>query len=122
MPIDPTLPYDDQNIFAKILRGEIPCKKVFEDDWALAFHDINPQAPTHLLVIPKGHHSNVVQLAQANSQVLTELVDAAAQAAELDGVGDGWRFVFNNGAKAGQEVFHCHGHILAGRTLNWPPG
>jgi hypothetical protein len=56
MPIDPTLPYDDENIFAKILRGEIPCGKVFEDEWALAFHDINPQAPTHILVIPKGRY------------------------------------------------------------------
>lgn len=109
-------------LFCKIVAGKIPAEVIHETENTLTFRDIKPQAPTHLLVIPKGHHSNVVELAQANSRVLTELVDAEAQAAELDGVADGWRFVFNNGAKAGQEVFHCHGHILAGRPLNWPPG
>ncbi|MGB0681280.1 MAG: histidine triad nucleotide-binding protein [Magnetovibrionaceae bacterium] len=112
-------PYDDQNIFAKILRGEIPCNKVYEDDFALAFHDINPQAPTHVLVIPKGPFVTWADLAAgATADLIAGYVKAIGTVAkELGVTEDGYRLLVNNGPDAHQEVPHLHVHVFAGRDL-----
>jgi histidine triad (HIT) family protein len=119
MPIDATLPYDDQNIFAKILRGEIPSQKVFEDDYALAFHDINPQAPTHILVVPKGPYVSwddfSAKAADAEIAGFVRAVGEIARAAGL--VAPGYRLIANTGLNSRQEVPHLHVHIFAGRIL-----
>lgn len=119
MPIDATQPYDDQNIFAKILRGEIPSKRVYEDDFAIAFHDINPQAPTHLLVIPRGAYVSWDDFSARASDVeiagFVRAVGTVARAAGL--VAPGYRLLANTGLDAHQEVPHLHVHILAGRPL-----
>ena len=119
MPIDATLPYDDQNIFAKILRGEIPSKKVFEDDYALAFHDINPQAPTHILVIPKGPYVSWDDFsAKASDTEIAGFVRAVGEVARAAGlVAPGYRLLANTGLDSQQEVPHLHVHIFAGRRL-----
>lgn len=111
--------YDDQNIFAKILRGEIPCDKVFEDDHALAFTDISPQAPVHVLVIPKGAYmSSDDFFTRAGDAELAGFMRAVATVARQLGLdGAGYRLLANHGADAGQEVPHFHIHILAGRPL-----
>ena len=119
MPIDATQPYDDQNIFAKILRGEIPSKRVYEDDFAIAFHDINPQAPTHLLVFPRGAYVSWDDFSARASDVeiagFVRAVGTVARAAGL--VAPGYRLLANTGLDAHQEVPHLHVHILAGRPL-----
>jgi diadenosine tetraphosphate (Ap4A) HIT family hydrolase len=119
MPIDPTLPYDPQNIFAKIMRGEIPCKRVYEDEWALAFHDINPQAPEHVLVIPKGAYVSWDDFsASASEAEITGFVRAVGQVArDLGLVTPGYRLLANVGMDAHQEVPHLHVHIFAGKPL-----
>ena len=119
MPIDATLPYDDQNIFAKILRGEIPCGKVYEDEHALAFRDINPQAPTHILVIPKGAFVSWDDFsARASEAEIAGFVRAVGKVAREAGlVDDGYRLLANVGPNSGQEVPHLHVHIFAGRPL-----
>ncbi len=119
MPIDATLPYDDQNIFAKILRGEIPCGKVYEDEHALAFRDINPQAPTHVLVIPKGAYVSWDDFsARASEAEIAGFVRAVGEVAREAGlVADGYRLLANVGRDSGQEVPHLHIHIFAGRPL-----
>ena len=119
MPVDATLPYDDQNIFAKILRGEIPCKKVFEDDFALAFHDINPQAPTHILVIPKGAYVSWDDFsAKAGDAEIAGFIRAVGRIAREAGlVESGYRLLANAGVDSHQEVPHLHVHIFAGRRL-----
>jgi diadenosine tetraphosphate (Ap4A) HIT family hydrolase len=119
MPIDATLPYDDQNIFAKILRGEIPSKKVFEDDYALAFHDINPQAPTHILVIPKGAYVSWDDFSAKGSDAeIAGFVRAVGEVARAAGlVTPGYRLLANTGPDSQQEVPHLHVHIFAGRRL-----
>jgi len=119
MPIDATLPYDDQNIFAKILRGEIPSKKVFEDEYALAFHDINPQAPTHILVIPKGPYVSWDDFsAKASDAEIAGFVRAVGEVARAAGlVAPGYRLLANTGLDSHQEVPHLHVHIFAGRKL-----
>ena len=119
MPIDPTLSYDPQNIFAKILRGEIPCKRVYEDEWALAFHDINPQAPEHVLVIPKGAYVSWDDFsASASEAEITGFVRAVGQVArDLGLVTPGYRLLANVGMDAHQEVPHLHVHIFAGKPL-----
>jgi diadenosine tetraphosphate (Ap4A) HIT family hydrolase len=119
MPIDPTLPYDPDNIFAKILRGEIPCAKVYEDDHALAFSDINPQAPTHVLVIPKGAYVSWDDFsAKANDAEIAGFVRAVGIIARQAGlVEPGYRLLANVGRDAHQEVPHLHVHIFAGRPL-----
>lgn len=119
MPVDATLPYDDQNIFAKILRGEIPCKKVFEDDFALAFHDINPQAPTHILVIPKGAYVSWDDFsAKAGDAEISGFIRAVGRIAREAGlVESGYRLLANAGVDSHQEVPHLHVHIFAGRPL-----
>ena len=119
MPIDPTLAYDDDNIFAKILRGEIPCKKVHETEHSLAFLDINPQAPTHILVIPKGPYVSYDDFsAKASAEEIVDFIQATGQVARDAGVKDsGYRLLFNHGPDSHQEVPHLHVHILAGRPL-----
>jgi diadenosine tetraphosphate (Ap4A) HIT family hydrolase len=119
MPIDATLPYDDQNIFAKILRGEIPSNRVYEDEWAVAFHDIAPHAPTHILVIPRGAYVSWDDFsARASETEIAGFVRAVGHVAREAGVVvPGYRLLANVGADAGQEVPHLHVHILAGKPL-----
>lgn len=119
MPIDATQPYDDANIFARILRGEIPADRVYEDDHALAFRDINPQAPTHILVIPKGAYVSWDDFsAHAADAEIAGFVRAVGHVARAAGhVAPGYRLLANIGADAHQEVPHLHVHIFAGRPL-----
>lgn len=119
MPIDATLPYDDQNIFAKILRGEIPNRTVYQDEWALAFHDINPQAPIHVLVIPKGRYVSWDDFsAKAGAEEIAGFVRAVGLVArELDLVAPGYRLLANIGGHGHQEVPHLHVHLFGGRPL-----
>lgn len=119
MPIDPTLPYDDGNIFARILRGEIPSKKVYEDEWTYAFHDINPQAPTHILVVPKGRYVSWDDFsARASDAEIGGFVRAVGHIAREAGhVEPGYRLLANVGAHGGQEVPHLHIHLFAGGPL-----
>ena len=119
MPIDVTLPYDDQNIFAKILRGEIPNRTVFEDEWALAFHDINPQAPLHVLVIPKGAYVSWDDFsARASAEEIAGFVRAVGKVARDAGlVEPGYRLLANIGHDGHQEVPHLHVHLFAGKRL-----
>jgi len=111
--------YDESNIFAKILRGEIPCEKVYEDEYALAFPDIRPLAPVHLLVIPKGPYISLDDLtANASAEFIGGFFRAVAEVARKVGVVEnGYRILANNGADAHQEVMHFHVHIFAGRQL-----
>jgi len=119
MPIDPTREYDNQNIFAKILRGEIPCRKVFEDEWALAFYDINPQAPVHVLVIPKGAYVSWDDFsAKASDVEIAGFVRAVGHVGrELGLVEPGYRLLANIGMDAHQEVPHLHVHVFGGKPL-----
>lgn len=119
MPIDPTLDYDPNNIFARILRGEIPCTKVYEDAHALAFRDINPQAPEHILVIPKGAYVSWDDFAaKASDSEIGGFVRAVGTVARAAGmVESGYRLLANIGQDGGQEVPHLHVHIFAGRPL-----
>ncbi|OYY69694.1 histidine triad nucleotide-binding protein [Sphingomonas sp. 28-63-12] len=119
MPIDATQPYDDQNIFAKILRGEIPSMRVYEDDFAIAFHDINPQAPTHILVIPRGAYVSWDDFsARAGDAEIAGFVRAVGTVARAAGlVAPGYRLLANTGLDAHQEVPHLHVHLFAGHAL-----
>ena len=108
-------------LFCKVAAGEVPADVVHQGEAVLAFRDISPQAPTHVLVIPRAHHPDVAALAGADAAALAELVGVAARIAADEGHDD-YRLVFNTGARAGQSVFHVHGHVLAGRDLSWPPG
>ncbi len=119
MPIDATLPYDDENIFAKILRGEIPSRRVYEDAHAIAFYDINPQAPTHILVIPRGRFVSWDDFsARATDAEIGGFVRAVGTVARAAGlVAPGYRLLANTGLAARQEVPHLHVHIFAGRPL-----
>lgn len=119
MPIDATQPYDPSNIFARILRGEIPSTRVYEDDWAVAFQDVNPQAPNHVLVVPRGAYVSWDDFSATGSDAeiagFVRAVGAVARAAGL--VEPGYRLLANTGPHGGQEVPHLHVHILAGRPL-----
>ena len=119
MPIDATLPYDESNVFARILRGEIPAKTVYEDEFALAFHDIAPQAPVHILVIPKGPYVSWDDFSERGSAgEIAGFVRAVGRVAREAGlVAPGYRLLANVGAHAGQEVPHLHVHIFGGRGL-----
>lgn len=108
-------------LFCKIVAGEIPAKLLMENERVVAFEDINPQAPTHILIIPKSHFADVGELALGESQTLSELFLAASRLAIQYGL-SGYRTVFNTGAEAGQTVFHAHLHLLGGRAFSWPPG
>lgn len=110
-------------LFCKIVAKEIPAEIVLENDRALAFRDINPQAPTHVLVIPKEHHADAAALAQADDGLADDVLKTAHAVAVREGVAErGYRVVFNTGPGAGQTVFHVHAHVLGGRDLRWPPG
>ena len=110
-------------LFCKILDGDIPCDKVFENEHVIAFRDVNPQAPTHVLVIPRKHISTVNDLTEDDKNIVGEMVLAAQAVATQEGIEeDGYRLVMNCNAGAGQTVFHIHLHLLGGRAMNWPPG
>lgn len=108
-------------LFCAIVAGEIPAAKIKETANVLAFNDINPQAPTHVLVIPKNHFENAAELSASDSQSLSEIFAVAHEIAQENSL-TGYRTVFNTGADAGQSVFHAHLHLLGGRALQWPPG
>ena len=113
----------EKTIFEKILDKEIPCNIVYEDDHTIAFHDINPQAPVHLLIIPKKKIINALHLTEEDVEFAGRVLLASRKIAEkLNLEQSGYRLVFNNGAHAGQTVFYMHCHFLAGRDFRWPPG
>ncbi len=111
----------DDCLFCSIVAGDVPADVVGETDHTLAFRDINPQAPTHVLVIPKRHEPDVASLAAADLEATVDLITHTRRIADELGTGS-YRLVFNTGADAFQTVFHCHGHVLSGRSLTWPPG
>ncbi len=108
-------------LFCKIVAGEIPSKKVYEDEQVYAFYDIDPQAPTHFLVIPKAHITSVAAVDSTNSAVVAHCFEVIAKLAKELGL-ESFRVVSNIGEQAGQSVFHLHFHVLAGRDMTWPPG
>ncbi len=108
-------------LFCRIVAGEIPADIVHETEQTLAFRDIEPQAPVHVLVITREHHQDIGQLVAADPELAGVLSKAAAEVAAAEGLTD-YRLVFNTGASAGQSVFHVHAHVLGGRPLSWPPG
>jgi len=109
-------------LFSKIIQREIPADIVYEDEQCLAFRDVNPQAPVHILVIPKKPIAMVADAAEEDEALLGHLLTTASKIAKQEGFGDAFRLVVNNGADAGQTVFHLHVHILGGRSFAWPPG
>jgi histidine triad (HIT) family protein len=109
-------------LFCRIVAGDVPAEIVVQDDLALAFRDINPQAPVHVLVIPKEHSPTLTELADSHPEHALGVLKLARSVAESEGVLDGYRLVCNNGAGAQQTVFHAHAHVLGGRPFNWPPG
>jgi histidine triad (HIT) family protein len=109
-------------IFCKIIRGEIPCKKVFEDDHIFAFEDLNPQGPTHVLIIPKKHIVGLKEASSEDAEIIGRCHLAAAEIARDRNIENGYRTVLNVGPGAGQSVFHLHVHLIGGRKLEWPPG
>ena len=119
MPIDPKLPYDDNNIFARILRGELPCNKVYEDEWSIAFHDIRPQAPVHVLVIPKGRYVGWDDFtATALDAEIAGFARAIGEVTRQLGLAEpGYRLMVNMGRDGHQEVPHLHVHIFGGRQF-----
>lgn len=119
MPIDPTLPYDEQNIFAKILRGEIPSTRVYEDEWAIAFEDINPQASVHTLIIPRGSYVSWDDFSErAPDAEIAGFIRAVGAVARAKGlVEPGYRLLANVGRHGGQEVPHLHVHLFGGEPL-----
>lgn len=108
--------------FCRILRGEMPARKVYEDEHTYAFEDINPQAPTHVLVIPKRHVVDLKEAGPEDAEIVGRCHLAAAKIARQRGIENGYRTVLNVGPGAGQSVFHLHVHLLGGRSLKWPPG
>ena len=113
---------DDECLFCRFVSREIEPDVVLETDLSLAFRDINPQAPTHVLVIPKAHHATLADLAHAAPDSLVDLGLTIRAVAEQEGLEGGYRTVFNTGEAALQTVHHVHGHVIGGRTLTWPPG
>jgi histidine triad (HIT) family protein len=109
-------------LFCRIIRGEIPSNKVYEDEHTYAFDDINPQAPTHVLVVPKKHVCGLKEATAEDAELIGHCQLAAANIARQRGIEDGYRTVLNVGPRAGQSVFHLHVHLLGGRNLQWPPG
>lgn len=114
-------PHEDC-LFCKIVAGDVPAEIVHASDLSVAFRDINPQAPTHVLVIPRSHYPNAAELAHHEPSTLADLVATAHDVAEKEGLDDGYRLVFNTGEGAGQVVFHAHLHVIGGRPFGWPPG
>lgn len=116
---DPT----DRCLFCRIASGDIPAKMAYEDEDVLAFLDINPQAPTHILVIPRRHISSLDEMGAGDAEAVGRTIHRATEIARAQGISDeGYRLVINQGEAAGQSVFHIHVHLIGGRTLKWPPG
>jgi len=113
---------DPDCLFCRIVAGEIPSDRVYEDDEVLAFRDIAPRAPTHVLVIPRRHVADAHALTDADGPLLAQLFGAVRRIADDAGLSNGYRVVTNVGPEAGQSVFHLHLHLLGGRTMSWPPG
>jgi histidine triad (HIT) family protein len=113
---------DPECPFCRIVAGDIPAEIVHESEHAVGFRDLEPQAPTHVLVIPRRHEPDLASLARADADAVVGLTRAIADVADAEGLGAGYRTVFNTGAEAHQTVFHCHGHVLGGRPMRWPPG
>lgn len=109
-------------LFCRIVAGDIPAAVVAETETTVAFRDVNPQAPTHVLVIPREHHVSAADVAEYAPDLLADLVATARQVAQDEGLDNGYRLIFNTGPDAGQTVFHVHLHLLGGRALGWPPG
>jgi histidine triad (HIT) family protein len=113
---------DPDCLFCKIVAGEIPATVVHETDTTLAFRDLEPQAPTHVLVVPRSHYPNAAALAEGEPDTAAHLFETAHEIADSEGLDRGYRLVFNTGAEAHQTVFHVHMHLLGGRAMGWPPG
>ncbi|HHV32936.1 histidine triad nucleotide-binding protein [Caproiciproducens sp. LBM24188] len=109
-------------VFCKIAKGEIPSKKAYEDDRVLAFYDLDPQAPVHILIIPKEHISSAAEITSENSGIVAHIFEVAAKLAEENQLTEGFRVVTNVGKDGGQSVPHLHFHLLGGRSMKWPPG
>jgi len=109
-------------LFCKIADGDIPSNKAYEDDKVLAFHDIDPKAPVHILIIPKKHITSVAQTAEEDFEIYAHIIRVAKQLAEKFDLGKGYRIVTNVGEEGGQSVAHLHFHLLGGRKMAWPPG
>jgi histidine triad (HIT) family protein len=109
-------------VFCKVVAGDIPATIVHETDTTLAFRDLEPQAPTHVLVVPRSHYPNAAALAEHEPDTAAHLFDTAREIADNEGLDGGYRLVFNTGADAHQTVFHVHMHLLGGRPMGWPPG
>jgi len=115
-------PAGGDTIFGKIIRKEIPAKILYEDDLSLAFDDVNPQAPTHFLVIPKKPIDMIQNAVEEDKMLLGHLMLVATKVAQEKGLGDGYRLVVNNGKDGAQSVYHIHIHVMGGRQMTWPPG
>ncbi|MET7510549.1 histidine triad nucleotide-binding protein [Streptomyces albidoflavus] len=123
MTDQPSPPHQPDCLFCKIVSGDVPATIVRETDTTVAFRDINPQAPTHILVIPRAHYPDAAALSAAEPTVAADVLREAGEIAAEEGVAEtGYRVVFNTGSGAGQTVFHAHAHVLGGRGLQWPPG
>jgi histidine triad (HIT) family protein len=116
------MPTDPECIFCRIVAGEIPAEVVHESETVLAFRDLDPQAPTHVLLIPRSHYANAAELAAGEPATTAHLFDAAREVAAAEGLDRGYRLVLNTGPDAHQTVFHVHVHLLGGRSMGWPPG
>ena len=113
---------DPECLFCKIVAGDIPATIVHETDTTLAFRDLEPQAPTHVLVVPRSHYPDAATLGEHEPDTAAHLFDTAREIADKEGLDGGYRLVFNTGADAHQTVFHVHMHLLGGRAMGWPPG
>lgn len=112
----------DDCIFCKIVAGDVPSEIVHASDLSVAFRDLQPQAPTHVLVIPRSHYANAAEVSRWEPSTMADMVATAHEVAEAEGLAQGYRMVFNTGAGAQQTVFHAHLHLIGGRELTWPPG
>ncbi len=112
----------DDCLFCKIVAGTIPAEIVHASDLSVAFRDLDPQAPTHVLVIPRSHYANAAELAHREPATAADLIATAKDVADKEGLDDNYRLVFNTGPQSGQTVFHAHLHLLGGRSMTWPPG
>jgi histidine triad (HIT) family protein len=113
---------DPECPFCRIVAGDVPADIVHESEHAVGFRDLDPQAPTHVLVVPRRHAPDLASLVRADAEAAVGLTRAIADVADTEGLGEGYRTVFNTGAQAHQTVFHCHAHVLGGRAMRWPPG